>query len=97
MDPEATDPGPQRRATDLPPDSPWYVRWFVANVKEAYKWASVQWAAIVAVVAEVYALDPADVQHLVGLVVKPEWWPHVIAGASLFAVFLRVTNLKGKP
>ena len=95
MDTEATDPGPLRRSTDLPPDAPWWARWFVANIREAWRWASVRWGAGVAIVAEVYAQDPAGVQKFVEGFVPNSWWPHIIAGGSALAVILRVINLKG--
>jgi len=96
MDPEATAPPvPTRRITDLPPDSPWWARWFVANIKEAWRWASVRWGGFCFVAAEVYAYDPADVQKYLQDIVPSNLWPHIIAAASLAAVILRVTNLKG--
>ena len=95
MDPEETAPPntPLRRATDLPPDSPWWARYLEANIRDAWRWASVRFGAIVAVLAEIYAADPAGVQALI----PSAWWPHIVAAGGVAAVFFRVVNLKGKP
>ena len=98
-DPEATAPPntPLRRATDLPPDSPWWARWIETNIGEAWKWASVRFPAAVAVLAEVYAANPAQVNQWVEDTVPSTWWPHLVAVGCLIQVSLRVVNLKGKP
>ena len=87
---------PARRATDLPSDAPWWARYIEANAKEAWRWASMQWGAFVFVAAEVYAADPVGVQAHVKEMVPAAWWPHIIAGASLAAMVLRVVNIRAK-
>ena len=91
-DPEATNP-PLRRSTDLPSDAPWWARWFVANIKEAGQWASVRFGAIIAVLAEVYAADPAGVQAVVKDWVPISWWPHIVAGAFVVNSAWRIAHL----
>ena len=86
-----------RRATDLPADAPWWARYIESNVREAWKWASVQFPVLVAVCAEIYATDPAGVNQWVQQTVPATWWPHLVAGGCLVQIALRVVNLKGKP
>ena len=95
-DPQATQP-PTRRSTDLPADAPWLARYLEANIKEAWRWASVRWGIFVTVAAEAYAADPADVQSLLGAWIPASAWPHIVALGGLAGVLLRVVNLKGKP
>ena len=94
-DPEDTAPQLARRSTDLPTDAPWWARYLEANIKDAWRWASVRYGAFIAIAAEAYAADPAGVQDMVQSVVPTSWWPHIIAAGGVAAVFLRVVNLKG--
>ena len=101
-DPAAVTPVPPevtqtRRATDLPADAPWWARYIETNAKEAYQWASVRLPAGVAILAEIYAANPAEVNTWVQQTVPATWWPHLLAGGCLIQVALRVVNLKGTP
>lgn len=86
-----------RRATDLPADAPWWMRWLDANIHEAWRWGSMVWPAICATAVETWATLPADKQQqvidfLMGLI-PPAARPHVLAGVFVFAMILRVVNL----
>lgn len=87
FDPNATQPG--RRATDLPPDAPWYWKWLDANIKEAWKWASMWWPAFCAALAETYAANPKEITDFVRGIVPDSWWPHMITGAFIASMVFR--------
>lgn len=96
-DPAATTPVPPevpaRRATDLPADAPWYLRYIEANIKEAWKWASVRLPAAGLILAELYAADPAGVQSIVQQYVPAGAWPHLLAAGCAVQMLLRVVNV----
>lgn len=94
---EPIDDTPQRRATDLPPDAPWWARWLDTNVREAWRWATVRWSGAVAIAAEVYAANADTLNGYVQHEIPTEWWPHVVAAISIATMIFRVTNLKGAP
>jgi len=97
-DQPALDPTPARRATDLPPDAPWWARWIVANVDQAWKWGSVWWPAVCASSLEIYAQDPKAANEFLQTVIPASWWPHLLAGGFVVSMILRVLNLaKAKP
>lgn len=81
-----------RRATDIPPDAPWWARWLVANFNEAYKWASVWWPAFCAGCLEVYAQNPDEINAFVQSHIPASWWPHVLAGAFVVSMAVRVVS-----
>ena len=89
-------PVPARRASDLPPDAPWWAKWIVANIDEAWKWGSVWWPAFCAAAAETYAADAQQINDFVKGIIPPTWWPHVLAAAFIVSMFLRVLNLSRK-
>lgn len=95
--PVAPIPTPARRATDLPPDAPWWARWLEANVKEAWKWASMRWSAACILLAEVYAAYPQETTNAVKSLIPQKYWAHVVALAFLANMILRVVKLKGDP
>ena len=76
--------------TDLPADAPWWARWLVANVREAWKWASVQWPVFCAVCLEVYAQFSDQVDSFVQSLIPATWYPHFIAGAFIVGAFVRL-------
>ena len=87
------DPVPQRRATDLPADAPWWARWMVANIDEAWKWGSMWWPFLCASALEIYAAMPEEVNAAIKDVVPETWMPHILAGGFAFSMILRVLNL----
>ena len=95
--PAAPDAAPARRATDLPPDAPWWARWLVANINEAWKWGSMRWPAFCAAALEVYAQYQDQINAWAKGVIPSAWWPHVLAAAFILSMLLRVVNLKRQP
>lgn len=87
---------PARRATDLPPDAPWWARWLDANIKQCWKWASVWWPAVCTVAAETYAQNPQEITGYVQSLVPANWWPHIIAAGFVVSMAARVINFKPK-
>lgn len=84
---------PQRRSTDLPPDAPWWARWMVANVNEAWKWGSMWWPFLCASALEVYAAMPDEINKAVKAMVPETWVPHLLAVGFAISMLLRVLNL----
>lgn len=80
-DEEATLP-PKRRETDLPPDAPWYARWFVANVKAFYKWLSTWLIAVAAAAPLLYENLPELQKEL-----SPTLY-HYLQTALVLSIFL---------
>ena len=90
-DPEATIP-PARRSTDLPPDAPWWARWFVANVSEAWKWFSVQiplWCGTAAAFWPLYGEQ--IIQH-----VPDKWGNYFVAAAFWLTMGARLVSQSKK-
>ena len=87
-DPEATDPGPARRSTDLPPDAPWWMRWIVANFREGWRWFSVQWPIICAGLIQLYTWYPNEISEFV----PAKWMPHLASAAFILTAVLRFIN-----
>lgn len=85
---------PTRRSTDIPDNAPWWAKWFVANVNEAWHWASNRWSIACAVAAETYAEFPDQINDAVQKLVPPAWYPHLIAGAFAMTALWRIINLK---
>ena len=94
-DPEATNP-PLRRATDLPADAPWYARWIEANVKEAYKWASVQVPLFYSACMVYYAMNQEQVHQWVQANVPAKYWPWIGLAACIWQIAARVVKLPKK-
>lgn len=88
---------PQRRSTDLPPDAPWWARWLVANVAEAWKWASMWWPATCAAAAEVYAINSDTINTYIRDAVPSNWWPHIVAASFAASMLCRVLRLTHRP
>lgn len=84
-----------RRATDLPPDAPWYVRWVAANVTEAWKWTSVQFPSFVGGFMLYYAGNQEQVHQWVQSNIPVKYWPWLGLLACVLQIIFRVTNLKG--
>lgn len=82
---------------DLPPDAPWWARWIVANVGEAWHWASMRWPAFCAACCEVYAQYTDPINAFVASHVPKNWMPHLLAAAFVVSMLLRVLKQsKGK-
>jgi hypothetical protein len=99
---EPTDGSPSIRpepvdASALPPDAPWWARWLDANIREAWRWASMRWSAGVAIIAEVYAANASEINAYVQHEIPPNWWPHIVAAVALGQMVFRVAKLKGDP
>ena len=84
---------PQRRSTDLPADAPWWARWMVANINEAWRWGSMWWPFLCASALEVYAAAPQEINDLIQTNIPKGWWPHLLAGGFALSMILRVLNL----
>lgn len=81
---DGTVDAPTRRATDLPPDTPW---WYKILLEKAHAiWAFLYGVAGVA--AEVYASNPDQINEWIKSVVPSTWWPHLVAA------FLAVTAIR---
>ena len=87
---------PQRRATDLPPDAPWWMRWLEANISEAWRWASMRWTVGCGILVELYAQYPEQVNNWVKEWLPVSWWPHIVSSAFLLTAILRIVNFKPK-
>lgn len=92
-----SDETPARRATDLPPNSPWWAFWLVANIEESWKWASLWWPGVCAALAEAYAANPAEINAWVQANVPANWWPHLVALGCAVQILLRVVKVPLKP
>ena len=80
--------------SQLPDNAPWYLKWMVENVGEAWRLFSVQINVVWAALATAYMADPAGVSKYVQDNVPASWWPKiavVIAGINILA---RVTRQK---
>ena len=71
------DSTPARRATDLPPDAPWWAVYLSVKLSDAWKLASVWWPAACAAAAEVYAEDPQQIKEAAQALIPAAWWPHL--------------------
>lgn len=85
-DPEETLPG--RRSTDLPPDAPWWMRWFVANWTEGWKWLSVNVPVILAALIEADQASGGQLEQIF----PEQWRPHLAAAALAATALLRFVN-----
>ena len=81
----------------LPDNAPWYAKWIVANVEQAWRWGSVQIPAACALLSAVYLADPAGVTKLVHDNVPATWWPWISLGVSVWMMAARVTQVPPKP
>lgn len=70
------------RSTDLPPDAPWWARWFVANITECWKWLTTWLTAIAAAAPILYE----NVSSLHGAV--SDSTAHYISSALVMLIFL---------
>ena len=75
---------------NLPVDSPWWARWLVANWKDAWKFATNNWAFWCGNVATAYALYPDQFNE--ALKFMEGRWPHVTAVAFYAILVLRNVN-----
>lgn len=94
---EETQQPPNRRATDLPDDAPWWARWLDANFRDAWRWASVWWPGLCAAAIEIWAQLPAEQQQqfldsLISLI-PVSLRPHALASIFCASIVLRVLNL----
>lgn len=95
--PDGTIDPPARRATDLPPDAPWWARWLEADFKAAWQWASVRWQFICIAAVEIYAALPDDQQQklidTIMNILPAKWRAQAIASVFALGILLRIINL----
>lgn len=90
---EMTVPPQTRRVTDLPPDAPWYARWIVANVRESWKWFSVNLPLICAGLIQVYTQYQDQLESLV----PKSWVPHITTAMLVLIALSRLVNQRMTP
>ena len=99
-EPEATTPpmstAPARRATDLPPDAPWWARWIEANAVEAWKWASVQLPIAYSAFLLYYATNQEKVHQWIQANIPAKYWPWIGIFACVVQIVARIVSLKKK-
>lgn len=74
----------------LPTDAPWWARWTVANIDQAWKWASMWWPFFCGACAEVYGQNQDSIDAYIKGIVPHAWWPHIVAAAFGIGMLLRV-------
>ena len=79
------DEQPQRRATDIPADAPWYVKVFVEGAGEFWKWLSTWFTAIAAAAPLLYA-NISDLQASI----SPKTFHYIETGLVLLIFFGRI-------
>lgn len=94
------DQAPKRRSTDIPDDAPWWAKWMVSNVDQAWRWASVQIPATCIAVAEGYnLLDDATKKKVIdalNTVIPEKYKVHVLAILFLAFIVIRTVKLPKK-
>lgn len=90
-DPEETAPP----VGNLPKDAPWWARWLVANVRDAWKWASVQFPALIAVLIPFYAAYQEKVHAWIAANIPAKYWPWIALLGCILQIIFRLTKLKG--
>jgi hypothetical protein len=75
----------------LPPDTPWWARWLIAEWRQCYRWFSVQALALLAILPEAYETAPQLQAAL-----PPVWFHHLQAVLAVAAVFGRLAQQKNK-
>ena len=80
MDPDKTLP-----PTNLPADSPWQVRWFVANLKDCWRWLST-WAIAAAAAAPVLYENVGTIKEFV----SPTAYHYIQSGLVLLIFLARI-------
>lgn len=81
---------------DLPKETPWYARILIANIRDAWRFASVQWPVLCAAATEAYAANQVAVDEWFTNNVPKGWMPHLLAAAFAVSIIVRVVKQKGK-
>ena len=73
---------------DLPDDAPWWAKYLVSNVREAWKMLSVNLPTIAAFLIEANQLYGAQIAEFV----PASWVPHIASAMLLVTAFARLIN-----
>lgn len=79
-------------ADDALKDAPWYVRWMVANVEDAWKWLSIELATLMAILPMLYEYVPSVSEYL-----TQTERHYLMTGLAVLTILARITRQAPKP
>ena len=92
--PDGTVSPPARRATDLPPDAPWWARYLEANAKQAWRYAAHAADAGVIALATAYAEYPQETVAAIEKMIPASYWPYLVGLLCLGRIIVRSGSAK---
>lgn len=80
---------PTERASDIPDDAPWWIRWMVSNWRDAWKWAETWFVTLLGALPLLY-----DHMDLLQDFMEPKTLHSAMSGLAVLAL---IYNLKNRP